>query len=134
MYNLYHFLQKYFLKQRGILQTKDCKGFGESGHNKILWKKVGVFLEGTKRGKKPFPFLARVLAISFSGKRFRGQEHQGCCLCCMLHEGLQFVLYYNDKYLHGSERFPHITLPSMHHTSLWTKEVDFTDLMIDLVA
>lgn len=27
MYNLHHFLQKYYLKQRGILQTKDCKGF-----------------------------------------------------------------------------------------------------------
>lgn len=65
MYNLYHFLRKYYLKQRGNLQTKDCKGFSERRHNKILWKEVGIFLGGTK----PFPLLLllpRVLVIFFS--------------------------------------------------------------------
>lgn len=103
------------------------------------WKDIDIVLEGAKEKKKkdnplgPAASKQQVFSISFSRKRFRGREHLGC-LCYMLHEGLHFVLYYNDKYPHGSKRFPNITLPSMHHTSFWNNEVDFTDLMTDLVA
>lgn len=44
-------LRQNCLKQRGILQTKDSKDFCER-HNKILYKEVGIFLGGTKKGKK----------------------------------------------------------------------------------
>lgn len=54
MYNLCHFLQKYYLKQRGILQTKNATVSVKGDIIKFFRKKL-VYSEEGRRGKKAIP-------------------------------------------------------------------------------